>query len=295
MNSPAFNRATKLLCFFVLASMGMAALQAKPDNKLTPAEVVAKHIESIGPAEARARVHGTRIKGTCVLTVKLGGSGQSAGQVLMASLGNLNLINMALDSDSPSWVKFDGNKTTVSQFRPGRRTSLEQFFAAYDVIVNEGLIGGTLSESWPLLNLQQKNPKLEYAGLKKIGGMQLHALRYTLRKASDLKITLFFDPETFQHVRTEYEQTIYVTVQQRIQGGGGSAPTTAGARASNAHLNAHEEFSDFKPESGLNLPHTYKFELSIQSEVRPAQIDWVFTLTNFRFNEPMEAQEFSGP
>jgi hypothetical protein len=297
MNSPVFNRATRLFCFFVLAGLGMSALQAKPDNKLTPAEVVAKHLESIGSAEARARVHGVMIKGTCVITIRQGGNGQVGGQAIMASQGSLNLINMTFDSAAypGDSLKFDGKKFTASQFRPGARTPLAQFFVDYDILFKEGLVGGALSSSWPLLDLQQKNPKLEYAGLKKIGGRQLHALKYTPRKGSDLKITLFFDAETFQHVRTEYEQTIFVTVQQRIQGGGGSAPTTSGARASNARINAYEEFSDFKPEGGLNLPHTYKFELAIQSETRPALVDWVFSLASFRFNEPMEAKEFSGP
>lgn len=297
MNSPVSNRATKLFCFFVLAGLGMSALQAKPDNKLTPAEVVAKHLESIGSAEARARVHGIMIKGTCVITIRQGGNGQVDGQAIMASQGSLNLINMTFDTAAypGDSLKFDGKKFTASQFRPGARTPLAQFFVDYDILFKEGLVGGTLSSSWPLLDLQQKNPKLEYAGLKKVGGRELHALKYTPRKGSDLKITLFFDPETFQHVRTEYEQTIFVTVQQRIQGGGGGAPTTAGARASNARINAYEEFSDFKPEGGLNLPHTYKFELSIQSETRPALVDWVFSLASFRFNEPLEPKDFSGP
>lgn len=294
MNDPIFKRATKLLCLFVMAGVSMSALQASPDNKLTPTEVVAKHLESIGPAEARARVHGTQIKGTCVLSVKMGGSGQSEGQALMASQGSQNLMKLVFDSeDGATWFKFDGTKTTVSQFRPGRRTSLEQFFAAYDAIVKEGLVGGTLSESWPLLNLTQKNPKLEYAGIKKIGGKELHALKYTPRKGSDLKITLFFEPETFRHVRTEYDQTIYATVQRRIAGGSGTLPTIDSQQAANARLNVFEEFSDFKPEDGLNLPHTYKFELSIQSETKPALVDWVFNLTDFTFNAPLEASEFT--
>lgn len=293
MNNPIFKRATRILFCFALAGTSLGGLLAKPDNKLAPAEVVTRHLESIGSAEIRARVHGTQIKGTCVVSVKLGGSGQSEGQTLMASDGSRNLIKLVFDSDNATWFKFDGSKATVSQFRPGRRTSLEQFFAAYDVLVKEGLIGGTLSESWPLLNLPQKNPKLEYAGLKKVGGKELHALKYTPRKGSDLKITLFFDAETFRHVRTEYEQTIYVTDQQRIAGGGGQLPSISNRRASNARLNALEEFSDFKPESGLTLPHKYKFELSIQSETRPALVDWVFDLADFTFNAPLDPGEFT--
>jgi hypothetical protein len=294
MNKFLFNKSVNLFCFFVLTLIGTCVLQARPDSKLAPAELVAKHLDSIGPAADRARVHGTQIKGTCVLIAKMGGSGQSEGQVLMASLGRQNLIKLAFDSeDASTWFKFDGSKTVVSQFRPGRRTPLEQFFAAYDVILKEGLVGGTLSESWPLLAVQEKNPKLEYSGVRKLGSQEFHVLKYTPRKGSDLKITLFFELETFRHVRTEYEQTIYVTDQQRITGGGGQLPSTSGARATNARINAFEEFSDFKPERGLNLPHTYKFELSIQSEVKPALIDWVFNLVDFNFNTPLDPSEFT--
>ena len=42
-------------------------IQAKPDTKLSPAEVISKHLESIGTPDARAKVHGTRIRGACTL------------------------------------------------------------------------------------------------------------------------------------------------------------------------------------------------------------------------------------
>jgi len=292
MIESAFNRITKLLCFLALAGIGISLSQAKPNEKVTPAEVVTRHVESIGSAESRARVSGTRIKGTCVLTVRQGGSGQVDGQAVMASQGSQNLINLTFESaNSSAWMKFDGQKSSVSQFRPGSRTALENFFASYDVIMKEGLIGGTLSESWPLLDLQQKNPKLEYAGIKKIGGKQLHTLKYTPRKGSDLKITLFFDTENFRHLRTEYSQTIYATEQRRIAGGGPGLPSAQSQQAPSTRINAYEEFSDFKPEGGLNLPHTYKFELSIQSETKPALVDWIISLTDFTFSSPLNLKE----
>lgn len=275
----------------LLVVLGVAlCVQAKPDTKLTPAELINKHLESLGSADARARVHGTRIKGTGMLTVREGGTGQAQGQVLLASQDDKNLTRMIFEAES-TWFKFDGVKSSVSQFRPGRRTSLENFFAAYEVIMKEGLIGGTLSEAWPLLKVETRNPKLEYAGTKQIGGRELMALKYTPRKGSDLKIVLFFEPETFRHVRTEYSQTIYTTDQQRIQGGSGRLPTATDQRAQSARVNAFEEFSDFKEEQGLRLPHTYKFELSIQSDIRPALINWEFTLSEFTFSSPFEEAE----
>jgi hypothetical protein len=283
-----------IFCLFVLVNVGIIALQAKPDNKLTPAEVVAKHLESIGSAEDRARIRGIMTKGTCIITIRQGGNGQIGGHMVMASQGNSNLINMTFDS--PAYpgdsLRFDGKKFTASQYKPGSRTPLAQFFLDHDTIFKEGLAGGTLSASWPLLDLLQKNPKLEYAGLKKIGAKQLHSLKYTPRKGSDLKITLFFDSDTFQHVRTEYERTIYATEQRKI-GAGPGLPGATTQRASNARITAYDEFSDFRVEGGLNLPHTYKFSLQIESETNPALIDWVFALTSFKFNEPMTPSEFS--
>lgn len=270
---------------FSVATFSLCAY-ASSDTKLAPSEIVSKHLESIGTAEARARVRGTRIKGNCVLTVREGGTGQAQGEVLLASQGNLNLTKMVFEDEAnPTWFKFDGTKTLVSQFRPGRRTSLENFFASFEVLTKEGLVGGTLSEAWPLLSVQAKNPKLEYAGIKEVGGRRLMAVKYTPHKSLEMKIVLYFEPETFRHVRSEYSQTIYATDQQRIATGRG-LPAATEARATNARINAFEEFSDFKEEQGLNLPHTYTFELSIQSDIKPALINWQFQLTDFKFSAP---------
>lgn len=289
-----FNRITALASIFVLLVITGCLAHAEPDNKPAAAEIISKHLESIGPSEARARSHGTKIKGTCELIVKLGGNGQSAGQVLMASQGNQNLISLTFDSgEAVTSFGFDGAKMSVTQFRPGRHNLLEQFFAEYEEIAREGLLGGTLSESWPLLSLQQRNPKLEYAGVKKIDGRQLHAIKYTPRKGSRLKVTLFFEPDTFRHVRTEYEETVYSTEQTRIPGGGGGLPSIGNQRTGAQRLNAFEEFSDFKPEAGLTLPHTYKFELSVQSQTRPLLVDWTFNLADFNFNSPLDAKQFA--
>ena len=289
---------SRTLSLLLLLVIGIVAtgLQARPaDDKIAPADIVAKHLDSIGKPEARARSRGTMIKGSAQVTVKLCGEGQVDGEVSLGSQGPMNVINMKFDT--PAYpletLVFDGKKFSASQFKPGSRTCLGQFFLTNDAIFKEGLVGGTLSESWPLLNLAERNPKLEYVGLKKIGDRQLHAIKYTPRKGSDLKIMLFFEPDTFRHVRTEYSRTIYANEQRRIAGGGASLPPEQQQQASAARIDAYEEFADFKTEAGLNLPHTYKFHLSVQSEVRPAVIDWVFNLTTFAFDSPLNLAEFT--
>ena len=281
----------KTIFSLVLACILVVLAQAKPDTKLTPAEVIAKHLESIGPVDARARVQGTRIKGTSVVAVKLCGEGQVEGKALMSSQGPANLINLKFEtSDYPfELLRFDGKKFVASPYKPGSRTCLAQFFQDNEVIFREGLVGGILSESWPLLKLDERNPKLEYSGLKKVGGRELHALKYGPKKGGDLKIVLYFDPQTFQHVRTDYSQVVYASEQRRIGAVTGSGlPDARSQAASNARIEAYEEFSEFKVEGGLNLPHTYKFHLSIQSELRPAVVDWVLNLTEFAFNVPFD-------
>lgn len=282
-----------LLCALLLAASLVGSRPAAADNKLAPADVVAKHVDAIGTPEARAAVNTAIIKGTVDLAVKAGGEGQANGQVLLASQGNQNVVNMTFEGGEPTTAfAFDGSKTSVTQFRPGRHTALEAFFAEHQEIVREGLVGSVLSASWPLLNVQQKNPKLEYAGMKKIEGRELHAIKYSPRKGSELKITLFFEKDTFRHVRTEYEQEVYSSEQRRIAGGGGTLPPATSARQGTQHLKAFEEFSDFKPEGGLNLPHTYKFELAVQSTSRPILVSWVFNLSEFTFNGRVDASVF---
>ena len=59
-----------------------------------------------------------------------------------------------------------------------------------------------------------------------------------------------------------------------------------------ARLKIVEEFSDFRIEKGLNLPHTYKLELSFQSETNPLLADWLLNLTDFTFNQTLDAKQF---
>ena len=119
---------------FILACIVVPAMQAKPDTKLTPAELITKHLESIGPAEARARVQGTRIKGTSIVTVKLCGEGQVEGQAIMASQGPANLINLKFEvAEYPfELLLFDGKKFNASQFKPAQHVRTDAFNVPFD-------------------------------------------------------------------------------------------------------------------------------------------------------------------
>jgi hypothetical protein len=265
------------------ASITSAALPVA--DKMKPEEVIAKHLESIGTAEARAAAKSRIIQGNTIATFRVGGKGQAEGGSVLASTSDKSLVSIVYGNSEYPYerVGFDGKRVTVSEIRPGQRSTIGRFFMQHEELLREGLLGGTLSSAWPLLDATAKNAKLKYAGTKKVNNREAHVLKYEPRKSSGLEIRFFFDSETFQHIRTEYEQRL-------VQGMTSQPGQTQQQGDSITKL--IEEFSDFKTEGGLSLPHAYRLQLSIESNSRRVLQDWEFTLTKFVFNQPMSDQEF---
>ena len=255
-------------------------------QKLKPEDVVSRHLESIGSAKERAAVITRIIAGTSHVIFRTPPPGQASGRAVLASDGIKNLIGMSFRS--PVYPReelgFNGNSFIAAYVTPGVRSSLGSFLMTHDLIFKQGLMGGTLSSAWPLLDLTARGSQLEYAGTRKVDNRTLHELRYMPHSGSDLKISLFFDQETFQHVRTEYERAIpaptgsrdYSNVQER-----------------EIRYKMVEEFSEFRKEGGLTLPHTYKIKLTIDAPSGTFLADWTITLTQFAFNQPIDPNSFN--
>jgi hypothetical protein len=273
----------KLFVFVTLTAFATSAAFAQ---KLTAEQVITKHLESLGSAEARASVKSRVIQGTVLATVRIGGGGELKGGAVMASQGPMSLIGLIFGTQDYGKEKmaFDGNKLTLGELRPGTRTRLGGFFLTHDIIFKEGLIGGALSASWPLLDVAGHNPKLRYSGTKKIDGRQAHVIEYEPRSGGNLDIKLFFDAETFQHVRTEYFQEFLAPTVSRPEIAAGQQGT---------RLKFTEDFSDYHKEGGLTLPHTYKMQLTFESERNPLLQDWVVSLNQFLFNKELDIKQFN--
>ena len=265
-------------------------------DKMRPEDVVAKHLESVGAGETRASIHNRIVAGTVVFTVTAPSIAKFDGDCVLASEGNKNMIAMAFGGAVvQEKFAFDGSKVTAGSPRPGSRGYWGDFLLTHDNIVKHGLVGGVLSDSWPLFNLSDKKQSLEYRGTKKIDGKTLHEIEYVPRGSSDLKIVLFFDSETFRHERSEYTRT--------ISAGLGSATTLgsgirAGAQDSSGQQRTTrykmvEEFGDFKKEGGLSLPHSYKVKLEFDTRGGTQVVNWDFTLTGFAFNQPLPPATFN--
>ena len=70
-------------------------------------------------------------------------------------------------------------------------------------------MSGVLSTGWALLDIEKNKPGLAF-NQAKVDGQELYAIDYSPKTdLNDIKVKLFFDPDTFHHVRTEYRLVVH--------------------------------------------------------------------------------------
>ena len=162
----------RALCLALIFSIAVGfSPTASSEQKMKVEDVVAKHLESVGTAEARAAIKNRIAVGTVVVSFRTPAIGQAAGRIVMASEGEKNLVGMMFDNVAnypQEKLGYDGKNVTVSYVRPGARSSLGDFLQMHKSIIKQGLVGGTISQAWPLFDLATTKPKLESSGTKKV-------------------------------------------------------------------------------------------------------------------------------
>lgn len=284
---------------------------AKNLPKLTPDEIVAKHLESIGTADAISAVK-TRVimANGSVGSARAYGGAIPKGPAQFASDSNKVLLAMIFNSNEFPYEKaaFDGKDQSVG-LPNGQRTPLSEFLNAKKSILKEGLLGGALSSAWPLLDVKGRKAKLEYGGTDVVDGRPVYKLKYIPR--DELKVTLFFDAETFQHVMTQYQYSVEVSL--------GASSTDI--QSQKDFFSMTERFGDFRKVGALTLPFSYTITVDSQknsstsAQVIPGQgvpgggrvvsvsptsiqgigsgaIRYTFNIAQVYFNEPLEASVF---
>lgn len=271
----------KLSAVFLLLALFAASIFAQ---KLKPEEVVAKHLDSIGTAEVRASVKNQMAVGDVLITFITQKNQLVQGRIVLVSEGVKNFLGMNLSAADYSFEKFsfDGKDAKVAYVRTNARSDLGNFILSNDVLLEDSLLAGTLNTSWGLANLATNKAKISFDGTKKIGGKETYVLGYSPKGGSDVNIKLYFDKENFRHVRTEYSRTSSASIGRTID---------ESARNSETRLTVTETFGDFKTETGLTLPHSYTLNYSFTGQ-RSGEIEWKFNLTQFAFNQNLDAKTF---
>ncbi len=279
----ASRRCVRVGTWLVVGLALQGSYLALAAEKLKPEEVVARHLEALGPAAVRT-VKTRTVNGELRLNVLTTGGGFIDGVTDVISEGRN--LHIAFKFENPEYpgelLVFDGKDPEVANVRPGQRSLFGTFVLAQSQILSEGLMGGVLSTAWPLLDVPGRQPKLKYEGLKKIEGREFHQLRYSSRKGGDLDIRLFFDAENFRHVRTVYSLTVSTQI---------GLSETQSARQDVTRVTVEENFSEFQSIMGKNLPTRWTVRFTRETQTSFIW-EWTARVVKITEDDPVEAALF---
>jgi hypothetical protein len=256
-------------------------------QKLKAEDILAKHLESIGTKESRDKVKNRMVTGTSEFIVKVPYAKLTGKTLLVSEENNLFFLSSFNSPDYPfEKIVFFQKKVNIPFIRPGARSPLGNFLLSNSKFLSEGLLTGSISNGW-FLSAQKNDRFFSLAGTKKIDGRETYVLNYLPKGgfSSDSSIKLYFDAQTFQHLRTEFRQKILSNNYQI-----GILGQSAELGTSNTFV---EDFRDFKNEFGLNLPHSYKAFLAVDSRVGTSEFEWKINISQYLFNQKIDAGFFS--
>jgi hypothetical protein len=285
------------------------------DQDLTPEQLIATHLKSIGDSKALAGIQSRSFGGTCSVHFIQGMNGSMQGQSVFVSAGpKMAIVQKFNSKDYPGeYFAYDGKEVTVQNITPGQKSPIAEFLFRYNGLMKEGLIGGVLSSTWPLLNINEKQVQLKYREAT-VEGRKLHMLEYRPKNGlGDVKIKLYFDPATYRHVRTEYsvrhrEDASVANESQYTKGHGASNDAATAAKTNSSSVTRDkefvmdnvnesiyklvEEFDDFKTIGGVTLPHTYKMSYSIEGSGQSFIGEWKIDAVKWGFNGAFDDKIF---
>jgi hypothetical protein len=253
------------------------------EEKLKPEDVVAKHLQALGSPEARAAIKTRTMNGVAEVAFLQGEVGRLSGGALFTSDAGrtaleLRFGNTGYEADQ---LIFDGKNVLVGNMRPGVRSPLGTFIHDYaSALLKEGVLGGVTNVGWALAS--DRKLRLNYRGLKKLEGHEVHVLRYQSKRA-DLKIDLGFDPQTFRHVVTE--------CSLEIPPSGVDRPDAAPSR--DTIWRVSEEFEDFKEVDGITLPLSYKVRVNYEGAAMTFIGEWKAIFSEVRHNQDLDPTAFA--
>jgi hypothetical protein len=241
---------------------------AESDEKPSAERIVARHLEALGWSDPKAAQALRVAEGRCHFEIRRGGTGSLEGKALVSSEGRRVRVDLRFSSSEypGESLAYDGQKVEVGFIQPRVRSPLGGFLNTYDVLLKEGLVSGVLSSAWPLLDVAARRPKLKYDGVKKIGDRSLYQIAYkAARGQGDIEVLLYFDPETFRHLRSEYRLTLMPSMSSAID---------RSASQQDTRFEMEETFAHFETAAGLTLPRRWMLTFSMDGPSTNALWRW---------------------
>jgi hypothetical protein len=245
-------------------------------DKLKVEDVIAKHLASIGTPEARAAAGTRLLTGNVEMKEVVGGSSTQRGTASFACDARRIKVDMKFPGSSlypfgEQWL-FNGKQPQVAFTASGTRSVLGSVLYHYPDALREGLLGGSMCTSWAFLDPKVRDAKLRYNGLKKVDGRELHELSYSPRNGTGMTIRLFFDPETFRHVKTKYLMVVPA-----------GASDAAAVHTEDVRYMIDEDFADFQTADGLTLPSLWTIHVEVQPN-KTSVLEWRIKMDKLQNN-----------
>jgi len=267
--------------------------------KLTPQEIIAKHLASIGSAGNRSVAKQRMVIAGSEFIIRKS-TAKATGRAVLASDGSdmalFSTFNMS-DYRMERIGIFSG-KIEIPFVVPGRRSPLGSWLTAYDRTINDKVFGGSIFSSWLFAQPEDTWGKVETEGKKKVGDREAWVLNYTPKKGlkAGSYIKLYFDAENFHHLRTVYHQAETESGFYDTGSAGanrGTAERTWDASMASNGSTLTEDFGDYRDDDGLTLPWKYLVNLKIDSSGGTVEYDWQFSVEEYRLIKQFPANFFS--
>jgi len=294
-------RVVTIITILAASSLVICAADMKPED------LVAKHLDSISPADVRAAAKSRIVQGTSLFKIRVGGGGELSGTSALVSEGRKSILMIKLSNSDYRGEQFvtDGDKVSVAATTSAHKWSdFANFVRTQDQIVREGLLGGELTTAWALLNLAENKAKLNFDGEKKVDGRSAYQLTYHSKKKDELTVHLYFDPQTYQHIATTYSITLAsglggfspsISDQAGLTSStnAGGADITQSAKQRETRYTIEERFSDFKTTEGLTLPSKYSIHFTEELQNGMTKVyEWELTADEISNNRPLDPKNF---
>lgn len=273
-----------ILLPFILAALCTVVFAQDKDSskppKLTTDEILSKHLASVGTPEALQKIKSRILVGVGTFTTRLK-PGKIGGAAQFASDGDKMLLAIVLNSNDYPFEKFgfDGKDLTAATLPEGGYSPLGSYLKSYKHLVKSGLLGGVLRCNVPLFK-SNVGTKFEAAGVSKIDDRYAYKVKASTPGMGDMEISLYFDAETFRHLRTVYfyrmtgvPRNPNAPIDLTVPSGGDYTLT--------------ENFSNFTKVDDLILPLRYILEYTTNNS-----LIWTVNFTKAYNNQPIDATAF---
>lgn len=264
---------------------------AKGNEVLNAEKMVAAHVKSLGNPKTLAKIQSRTFVGTSEVKMIQGANWTLKGNSMFVSEGSkLGIVLQYLDVNYPGeYFAYDGADVTVKHISPGRKSPVADFLYRFDKIMKQGLLGGALSTSWPLLSEERTAAARMKCRKVQLEGRELYALEYRPHSGvGNMKIQIYFDPATFRHVRTEYkvQDRDDATVDHNYLEVATTRMGDIGRAREDSFYKLVERFEEYREVNGMMLPHRYVLEYSQEGGAGAFIAHWTMNAGVWGFNAP---------